>query len=126
MLWTECHLRRNFHAAAVGCLRTTVGEGATGRAVADKWSDAGDRLQLKARPNIRCCRHQRTRVRMCRIVEHLSHRPLLDNATCIHDDESVSEILHDGKIVSDIEHGDVMLSCKSAHGSKDVGLSRNI
>jgi len=59
-------------------------------------------------------------------VEHIPHGPLLDNATCVHDDKSVSEILHNGKVMSDIEHGDIMLPSKSAHGGKDVGLRRNI
>jgi hypothetical protein len=58
-------------------------------------------------------------------VEHIPHRPLLDNATCVHDDKPVSEILHNGKVMSDIEHGDVMLPSKSAHGGKDVGLRRS-
>ena len=59
-------------------------------------------------------------------MEHRPHRPLLHNATCIHDDEPVSEILHDGQVMSDIEHGDVMLLGKSAHGGKDVSLRRDI
>ena len=59
-------------------------------------------------------------------MKHRPYWPLLHNPTCIHNDESVSEILHDGKVMSDIEHGDVMLFGKSAHGGKDVGLCRDI
>jgi hypothetical protein len=63
---------------------------------------------------------------MRRPVEHGLHGPLFHDATRVHDDHAVGEILDDSEVMCDVEHGNVVLAGESTHGSKDVSLSRDI
>ena len=120
------NVRGEILPAAVRCLRASVSERATGRPIADARSHSGNRLKFQSRPNVGCCRHEGARVRMRRPVEHALHGPLFHDATRVHDDHAVGEILDDSEVMGDVEHGDVVLAGKPAHGRKDSCLSRDI
>ncbi len=63
---------------------------------------------------------------MLRAVEHLPHRPLLDDAPKIHHGDRVAEMADHAEIVRHEQERETAPGAQTVQEAKDLGLHRNV